>query len=186
MTSWSYQINQWSAWQRSLLLAVTLFVISAAWYIFLEKPLTASHAAVVQQQARDQATLQEMTTLMQLQNNFIYKNNLQSVALRQVFQDQLSGINGLAISSYVDNSALILPAGANQFAQLRAAMNLSLLPAIQQLPATIVFSGGFNAFLSYLKALQNDSHVIYFDSVEFNMKRYPTAVVTMKVFALGG
>lgn len=186
MTSWSYQVNQWNVWQRCFLLFAMVFTLWTAWYFFLEKPLLANNKVVLAQQVRDQKTVQELSLLTQLQGNFVYKNSLQPVLLRQVFQDHLLGIQGLAISQYNDDPVLVLPAGASQFTQLQAVLGVSLLSAIQQLPATVVFSSEFNPFVAYLKALQSDSGAIYFDSVEFNMKRYPTAVVTMKVFTLGG
>lgn len=186
MTSWGYKINQWGVWQRCVLLLIMIVAAWGAWYFSLEKPLLENNKAVLQQQAHDQVILKELNALTQLRGNFVYKNNLQAVQLRQVFQNVLSGVQGLTITTYNDNPVVALPAGANQFTQLPSILGISLLSTIQQLPATIVFSGKFDVFLTYLKALQNDGHVIYFDSVDFKMNRYPKAEITMKVFTLGG
>ena len=186
MRTWAYKINQWNAWQRSLFLFVFLFLIGAAWYFLLEKPLLDTNQAILEKQAHDQALVKELSAFATMQKNFVYKNELQHVQLKQVFQGLISGTSGLTMTSYVDNPVVALPAGASQFSGLTAVLPVSLLNVIQQSSATMVFSGGFNNFVAYLQALQGQNNVIYFDSIDFNMNRYPKAEITMKVFMLEG
>lgn len=186
MRSWAYTINQWNIGLRSLLLFFLLFILGTAGYFIVEKPLLENNQVTLKKLAQDQALEKELTTFVALQNNFIYKNELQKVPLKQVFQSFISGSAGLTMKSYVDNPVVALPAGAAQFARVMAALQVPLLNTIQQFSATMVFSGGFNGFVTYLQALQNSGHLIYFDSIDFNMNRYPKAEITMKVFTLGG
>ena len=191
MRSWAQyinrsQINQWNIGSRSLLLLILLFVLWGAWYFLLEKPLLENNQAILTKQAHDQSLVKELSAIIGLRANFVYKNELKTGQLKQVFQDALSGASGLTMTSYVDNPAVALPAGAGQFAQVATVLKVSLSNTIQQSSATMVFSGGFNNFVVYLQALQSSSGGIYFDSIEFNMNRYPKAEITMKVFTLEG
>jgi len=186
MRLWGQHINQWSAWQRCLLLFGTLFIIWNAWYFCLEKPLLKDNAVTSAKQVQLQETLKEFGVLLQLKENFVYQKDLQFIPLRQVFQDEIMGVPGLEIISFTDNPALVIQAGATQFIQIKEMLRVSLLSVIHRAPATIVFSGKFEAFELYLKALQNANPSIYFESINFNMSRYPQAKITMHVFTLGG
>ncbi len=181
-----YKINQWNVGLRSLLLFMMLFFLCAMWYFFLEKPLLENNHAMLDQQIHDQALMKELSALYALRSNFIYKNALQAVQLKQVFQGAISDISGLTMASYVDSSVIMLPAGAHQFTMAAAVLDLSLLSMIGQSFATIVFSGGFDSFVTYLQTLQQAPPGVYFDSIDFNMNRYPKADITMKVFTLEG
>lgn len=185
MTSWGYRINQWNAWRRFFLLLGLLIALGAAWYFFLEAPLLNSNMSTIVKQAQDKKIFGEVTALTQQQHNFIYANSLQPVQLRLTFQNAITGLAGLEITDFKDEPANIVLVGADQFSDAKKAMHLSLLPGIKQSAATITFSGGFDAFVNYLKVLQNGDQVINYESILFDMQRYPTAVVTMKVFALG-
>lgn len=178
-------MNQWKTWQRSLFLCALLFVLWCGWYFFLEKPLLKKHGAAAMQLTQATAVLKALKELFILQGNFVYKNDLNGVSLQQFFQAALSSAPGLVMASFTDNPALPLSAGAGQFASVGAVLGVSLLSVIHQSPSTIVFSGKFPAFVAYLKALQTNNQLIYFDSIDFDMNRYPVAKVTMKVFTLG-
>ena len=184
MTTWIYKINQWNGWQRGLLLIVLLFILWTAWYFLLEKPLLESNQAVLEQQNRAQTLVKELSTLLGMRANVVYKNELQAVQLKQVFQNAISDTSTLTMKSYVDNADVALPAGASQFAQVATALNVPFLNTIQQSSATMVFSSDFNSFVTYLQFLHESG--IYFDSIDFNMNRYPKAEITLKVFTLRG
>lgn len=184
MKSWTYMIDQWNFWQRSLLLLFSLFVLCGSWYFLLEKPFLEKNQAVFEQQKHDQALAKELNELVALQANFVYKNELQQVQFKPVFQKAISETTGITMVNYVDHPAVTLPAGARQFAGLATILNLSLLNNIQKSSATFVFSGEFNHFVAYLQALQGNGYPIYFDNIDFDMKRYPKATITMKVFTL--
>ncbi len=168
------------------MLFILLLVLWGAWYFLLEKPLLENNQAILKKQAHDQSLAKELSTIVGLRANFVYKNELKIVQLKQVFQNALSGASGLTMTNYVDNPAVALPAGAGQFAQVATVLKMPLLNTIQQSSATMAFSGGFNNFVVYLQALQGSSGGVYFDSIEFKMNRYPKAEITMKVFTLEG
>lgn len=185
MSSWGYHINQWSIWRRIFLLLGMIGILATAWYFLLERPLLRSNFLLIEKQVSQQKILAEGQMLLQLQKNFIYKNSLQTIPLRQIMQNAMTGIIGLEITHFQDEPVEPLQTGAAAFSNLKGVMNLSLLRTINKNPVTITFSGRFDAFVQYLKVLQNTSQLIYFDSIDFDMKRYPIAVVTMKVFTLG-
>ena len=184
MRTWAYKINQWNVWQRSLLLITLLFIVWTAWYFLLEKPLLEKHQAAFNRQNHAQALAKELSTLLRMRANFVYKNELQAVQLKQVFQNAISGTSTLTMKSYVDNANVTLPAGASEFVQAATALNVTFLNTIQQSPATMVFSSDFNNFVTYLQFLHESG--VYFDSIDFNMNRYPKAEITLKVFTLKG
>ncbi|MES2203958.1 MAG: hypothetical protein V4496_01930 [Pseudomonadota bacterium] len=186
MRTLAYKINQWPVGLRSFVLFIMLFVLYVVWYFLLEKPLLANNHAMLEQQIHDQTLTKELSALYESRSNFIYKNALQAVPLKQVFQDAISNIVGLTMASYVDNSVVTLPAGAHQFTLAATVLNLSLFNMIGQSFATLVFSGRFDSFVTYLQTLQKAPVGIYFDSIDFNMNRYPKAEITMKVFTLKG
>lgn len=186
MKTLAYKINQWNVGLRSLFLLVLLLGLITVWYFFLEKSLLENNQSFLIKQAQNQTLVKELNALLAMRGSFIYKNQLQAVQLKQVFQSALSGNARLTIASYTDNPAVLLSAGARQFAAAVAFLNLPLFNSIQQLPATIVFSGEFESFVTYLQVLQAASNGIYFNSIDFDMNRYPKAKITMKVFTLEG
>lgn len=186
MSAMFYTINQWSLWKRLILLFVSLFTLFLAWYFFLERPFLENNKVIFEQQKQDQVLSKEFMALLGIRANFVYKNQLHSVQLKPIFQNAISSNSDLVMKSYVENPVIALPAGASQFAKVATVLNISLFNAIYQSSATITFSSRFDNFVAYLEALQGQSQGIYFDSVEFNMNRYPKAEVIMKVFTLEG
>jgi len=186
MSAMFYAINQWSLWKRIMLLFVSLFTLFLAWYFLLERPFLETNKVLFEQQKQDQVLSKELMALLGMRANFIYKNELQAVPIKEVFQKSIPRASELKITNYVDNPVIALPAGASQFAKVATVLNVSLVNAIHQSSATITFSSRFNRFVAYLQVLQANHHGIYFDSLEFNMNRYPKAEVTMKVFTLEG
>lgn len=181
-----YKLDQMSTWQRVFLLVSVLFVITSMWYLFLLKPLLERNQAILVQQAHNQELLKELDVFSQARASFIYKGNVSVVQMRQIFQDALSGAAGISMAAYTDKPMVALPAASTQFPSLPAALNVAFASVLQQSSATIVFSGKFNGFVTYLNALKNNSQPVYFNSIDFNMNRYPKAEITMQVFALEG
>lgn len=186
MNSWGYKINQWNLWQRTSFLFVFLFIVLMTWYFVFEKPLFENNKIFLDKQAQNQALVKELNAFLALKNNFVYKNALQSVQVKPIFRGLKFAGSGITITNYIDNPSVILPAGASQFSQLSGMLQAPLLSAIRQSSTTIVLSGGFNNFISYMHALQDKSKGIYFDSIDFNMNHYPKAEITITVFTLEG
>lgn len=185
MRLWAQHINQLKTWQRVFLLSVMLFLLWGMWYFLLEKPLLQKNQVNVNKQKQALETLKQINFLSQSKANYVYKNELQQVNLRQTFESALSTNTGVQIATFNNNPVVALPAGASQFGQLKEVLGISMLSAVHQAPSTIVFSAKFETFQAYLKTLQNNKSGIYFDSIDFNMNQYPKAKITMKVFTLG-
>lgn len=186
MNTLAYKINQWNFWGRASFLLGMLLVLFSVWYFFLERPLIKNHQAILEKQSHTQMVAKELSTLLSLKTHFIYKHALQAIQMKPMFQKSVTGIPGLTMTNYVDNPAMSLPAGAVQFPQVMAMFNLPLRVSVQKSSATITFSAGFSQFLTYLKNLNTNRQRIYFDSIDFNMNRYPKAEITLKVFTLEG
>lgn len=184
MTLWMWHINQWSAGRRFSLLLVTLFILVGI-YFFLEKPVFQANIAITERQMRAKETLEQINALAQQQQSFVYADSLRPVQLRLLLQKPLTSTLDLEMTDFKDQPAVVLPMGADQFAQAKKALNLSLLKSIKKYSAVVTFSGSFDAFVAYLKILQSNDNAIAYESLSFDMRRYPTAVVTMKVFTLG-
>jgi hypothetical protein len=181
-----HKLNQWNIWQRCFLLFSLIASIHLMWYFSLERPLLQHNQALIAQQLEDQQLEQELGVFSQLQSHFVYKNNVGLVHFKQVFQQWLAVAPKLSMTSYADHPVVAVPAGAMQFTRATAALHVVLVNTLQQSSATLVFFGQFSDFVNYLKVVQNNSQPIYFDSIHFNMNRYPNAEITMKIFALGG
>lgn len=181
-----YKIDQTATWQRIVLLLSILFIITLLWYLFLLKPLLERNQAVLLQQAHDQELLKELNSFTQAQASFVYKKDISALQMRQVFQEVLSSAPGMSMTSYTDKPVVVLPATSTRFPSLPAALSIAFSKALQQSSATILLSGTFSNFIAYLDSLQSNSQPVYFESIDFNMNRYPKAEITMQVFALEG
>lgn len=185
MNAWGYTINQWNIGQRLGLLFMLLLMIGVSGYIFLYAPWLEKNKAVISQQATLQTMLQELALLKTSSENFIYQNDIQSVQVRQVMQQAASQIPGLTINNFVSAPPITLPSMAQQLVLMQELFTISWQKKIQQSSVSIVFSGDFDSFLQYLKILSHNQAALYFDGIDFTMKRYPIAEITMKVFTLG-
>ena len=184
MTLWMWHINQWNAGRRFSLLLGTLFILVVV-YFFLEKPVFQANIAITEKQMQAKETLQQINALAQQQQSFVYADSLQPVQLRLLLQKPLTSALDLEITDFKDQPEVVLSMGADQFAQAKKSLNLSLLESIKKYSAVVTFSGSFDAFVAYLKILQSNDKSIGYESLSFDMRRYPTALVTMKVFTLG-
>ncbi len=186
MSLWIRKINQWNVWQRLCLLLFLLLSAHLLCYFCLEQPFRQRNHAVIAQYAQDQQLAQGLSNFSRMRENFVYRHDVGVVPFRQVFQKSLSGISHVAITNYVDHPVVVLSAGAMQFSSVASSLNIALSTTFKQSFATVLFSGKFADFVSFLQALQNTAYPIYFQSIDFNMNRYPNAEITLKVFSLEG
>lgn len=170
---------------RIIILMFMLLLLTMGWYFCLEKALLANVIANHHLKTQREEALTQLQTLHQLTEDYVYSDDLASSSLQDILQGLASTTGGLVMTDFMDEGAQLLSSGNDRFALAAQAVDVSLLPALSQHTVTIKLKGSFVSFLRYLQVLQQDSHGLYFQSVDFKMNVFPKADITLTVFTLG-
>ena len=180
-----FRINQWPTNLRITVLVVLLVVLTVCWYFAVEKELLAKTSAKNSIKMQLVTGMMELQELSSLKRNYIYTTDLEESGLQDVLQSLATTTGGLVMSDFIDQGKKTMSGGGARFALAAENIQVDLVPQLSRHVVTLKFKGSFTNFLKYLQALQNDPRQIYFESVDFNMKVFPKADITLTVFTLG-
>lgn len=180
--------------EKWLIVATLLFSVLSGWYALFYVPMMEEHAEL-RRQLSDTETLiaNQKQTVIQLQSrhandpNLSQKNQLVELkAQNQLLQEQIQSLNKEFVSPAM--MAKVLSDLLKQNNQLTL-IKLETLPVEQQLllyqhGLVLQFSGNYLATLNYLKSLETMPWHFIWDSIEYQVKDYPMAEITLRVHTL--
>lgn len=176
--------------EKWLLVATLLVVLLGCWYEFLYVPVTRERATLKQQLLAFETQLAvQQQTAMQLQNRNAIDPNVQLLELKahyQRLQEQIQSLNKKFVPPPLMAKALSdLLKQNNQLTLIK----LDTLPVKQQQllyqhGLVLHFSGNYLATLNYLKSLEAMPWNFIWDSIDYQVKDYPLAEITLRVHTL--
>lgn len=170
---------------RIAILVCLWVLLTLVWYFCLEKALWVSVMANHHLRIQREETLMQLQTLGGLKEDYLYADELVSSSLQDVLQGLATNTGGLVMTDFTDEGTQLLSSEGDRFALAAQAVGIDWLPQLSQHTVTVKLKGSFIYFLRYLQALQQDPRRLYFQSVDFNMKIFPKAEITLTVFTLG-
>lgn len=180
--------------EKWLIVATLVVALLGCWYEFLYIPVTRERAEFKQQLLTFETQLAtQQQTAIQLQNRNANDPNvsketqlLELKAQGQRLQEQIQSLNKKFVSPTLMANALSdLLKQNNQLTLIK----LDTLPVEQQQllyqhGLVLHFSGNYLATLNYLKSLEAMPWNFIWDSIDYQVKDYPIAEITLRVHTL--
>lgn len=180
--------------EKSLIITTLIIILLSSWYEFLYAPVIQERATLKQQLIEIDAKLAtQQQAAMQLQNRIANDPDLnkknQLLALKNQYQDLQAQIQLL-------NQKFVPPAlMAKVLSDLLKKNNQLTLIELETLPVkqqqmlyqhglVLHFSGNYLATLNYLKSLEAMPWYFIWDSIDYEVKDYPMAEITLRVYTL--
>ncbi len=180
--------------EKWLIVATLVVSLLGCWYEFLYIPVTRERAELKQQMiAFDTQLATQQQMAIQLQNRNATDPNvseekqlLELKAQAQRLQEQIQSLNKKFVPPAL--MATVLSDLLKKNNQLTV-IKLETLPIKQQQllyqhGLELHFSGNYLATLTYLKSLETMPWNFIWDSVDYQVKDYPTAEITLRVHTL--